>query len=87
MKNDDEKKLWFARRQFGWGLTPVTAGGWLVVIGWLVIFEGPLIVEANLHPGHQLPMPVMLAIIWMFIGVVGLMIFAAWYLKKNYPKE
>jgi uncharacterized membrane protein YhaH (DUF805 family) len=33
MKNKNtEKKLWFRRKLYGWGWTPITWQGWLVVL-------------------------------------------------------
>ena len=29
-------KLWFKRKRYGWGFTPVTWQGWSIVIGYLV---------------------------------------------------
>ncbi len=31
------KKLWFKRKLFGWGWTPCTWEGWLVLLGWLAL--------------------------------------------------
>lgn len=31
-------KIWFKRKLYGWGWTPVTREGWLVVAVWIVIF-------------------------------------------------
>jgi hypothetical protein len=30
-----DKKLWFKAKQYGWGWTPVSWEGWLVVIGYI----------------------------------------------------
>ena len=32
------KKLWFKRKLYGWGWTPVTWEGWLVLFVWVVLF-------------------------------------------------
>ena len=29
-------KLWFKRRHFGWGWTPVTIEGWVIVLAYIV---------------------------------------------------
>lgn len=31
------KKLWFKRKAYGWGWTPATWQGWLVVLAYIVI--------------------------------------------------
>lgn len=35
MKNN---KIWFRRKLYGWGWTPTTWEGWLVVLIWAIIF-------------------------------------------------
>jgi len=35
MKNN---KIWFKRKLYGWGWTPVTWEGWAVLLGWLILF-------------------------------------------------
>ena len=32
------KKLWFKRKLYGWGWTPVSWEGWLVLFVWVVLF-------------------------------------------------
>jgi hypothetical protein len=42
------KKLWFKRRRFGYGWTPVTWQGWLTIaVFLLVVFAGLLLIPAN----------------------------------------
>lgn len=31
-----EKKLWFKRKSYGWGWTPITWQGWLVIVLYIV---------------------------------------------------
>lgn len=33
-----EKKLWFKRKRYGFGWTPVTWQGWAVIIVWIAVF-------------------------------------------------
>lgn len=33
----NEKKLWFKRKRYGWGWTPSTWQGWLIIFGYLAI--------------------------------------------------
>jgi len=35
MKNN---KIWFARKTYGWGWTPVTWQGWVVILVWVTLF-------------------------------------------------
>jgi len=35
MKNN---KIWFRRKLYGWGWTPVTWEGWLVIFVWAILF-------------------------------------------------
>ena len=32
------KKIWFKRKLYGWGWTPCSWEGWLVLLVWLVLF-------------------------------------------------
>ena len=32
------KKIWFRRKLYGWGWTPVTWEGWLVILIWVILF-------------------------------------------------
>jgi hypothetical protein len=36
--NTSMKKLWFKRKTYGWGWTPCTWEGWLVIFIWLALF-------------------------------------------------
>ena len=41
-------KLWFKRRRYGYGWTPVMWQGWLTIVGFLlVVFVGLLFIPAN----------------------------------------
>lgn len=31
-------KIWFKRKLYGWGWTPVTKEGWLVILVWFAVF-------------------------------------------------
>jgi hypothetical protein len=31
------QKLWFKRKLYGWGWTPVTWQGWLIVLGYIIL--------------------------------------------------
>ena len=32
------KNLWFKRKKYGYGWTPVTRQGWAVIIAWIILF-------------------------------------------------
>lgn len=34
---DNPKHLWFKRKLYGWGWTPATWQGWMVILVWLVL--------------------------------------------------
>ena len=36
--NDTNKKLWFRRKLYGWGWTPCSWQGWLVILIWVILF-------------------------------------------------
>ena len=38
MKSLANKKYWFAMKRYGWGWTPCTWQGWLILFVWLVVF-------------------------------------------------
>jgi hypothetical protein len=35
--NSNEEKLWFKRKAYGWGWTPVTWEGWLVILVYVAL--------------------------------------------------
>jgi len=79
-----KKKHMFRRKIFGWGLTPVTASGWLFVLAWIVIFVGPSLVVAAMHGQlhyDYIPSFLVLPLNWCGLGVIGLLIFTAKYLN------
>ncbi len=36
----ESKPIWFRAKTYGWGWTPATWQGWLVVLGYVVAIEG-----------------------------------------------
>jgi len=32
------KKIWFKRKEYGWGWYPVTKEGWMVIAIWILLF-------------------------------------------------
>lgn len=37
------QKLWFKRRSYGWGWTPITWQGWLAITIFLLLFAVPIV--------------------------------------------
>lgn len=38
--NTNPGRYWFKRRRFGWGWTPVTREGWLVIVAFMIALVG-----------------------------------------------
>jgi len=58
------KKLWFKRRRYGWGWTPVTTEGWLVLLAYIV----GMIVIANTVNNTKVIIPfIVLTAVFIFI--------------------
>jgi hypothetical protein len=76
------KKLWFVRKTYGWGWTPVTWQGWLIIvvytIGILKIFKN---VDSQSHSGSD----TLIGFALPFIILTSLLI-AICYLKGEKPK-
>ncbi|MEK7586103.1 MAG: hypothetical protein AAB477_02645 [Patescibacteria group bacterium] len=48
------KKLWFKRKRYGWGWTPSTWQGWLVLIVYLVaMVKSSILVDIYSHSGSD----------------------------------
>jgi hypothetical protein len=37
------QKIWFKSKSYGWGWVPVTWQGWLVIVGWILLYGAILI--------------------------------------------
>jgi uncharacterized membrane protein YhaH (DUF805 family) len=70
-----EKKLWFRRKLYGWGWTPCTWEGWLVLLVWVVFFT--LAVSMMDHEGLK-------NLLFIFLSTI----FLIWvcYKKGEKPK-
>ena len=83
-----EKKRMFRPREYGWGVTPQTRGGVLAVVCYLVVVVAPILIAVFLASNgfrvhsSTLTLPIVLAMIWLFICVIAAFIFVAWYLKR-----
>ncbi|NCN25420.1 hypothetical protein COT94_01910 [Candidatus Falkowbacteria bacterium CG10_big_fil_rev_8_21_14_0_10_37_14] len=63
----ENKPLWFKRKTYGWGWTPITWQGWLVVVVAIVlIIVGGYVGDTDDAPGATF-LGAMLAIVVMFI--------------------
>lgn len=47
------KKLWFKARKYGWGWTPITWQGWMLVVGYVVLVTA-LAISLLPHAGEEL---------------------------------
>lgn len=45
---ENNKKLWFKRKNYGWGWQPATKEGWLVILVYVILFV--LIITQNYNP-------------------------------------
>jgi hypothetical protein len=69
-----ERKLWFRRKRFGWGWTPVTIEGWAVVGAYLVA-----IMALATWAGKGTPA------FYAGVGVLTALVIALGYLKGEAP--
>ncbi len=46
------KKIWFKRKRYGWGWTPVTWQGWLVVLGYITLVMTVVFMREKAIPGN-----------------------------------
>lgn len=80
---NNPNKYWFKRRRYGYGWTPVTWKGWLIIGVFLTVVLG-----GSWYLTQQKPEPTDTDIFWfytaLFIAVVMLFIFTR--LKGPYPK-
>jgi hypothetical protein len=87
----ENSRKWFRPRWFGWGLTPTTWQGWIAILAWIVVAAAPVIIFAKksnaprIHDFAKIPLDEKLAFAWLFANVIALVIFAIYYLRKNYP--
>lgn len=49
---DNPQKLWFKRKLYGWGWTPVTWQGWLVVLVYIVLIIALVSMREEAIPGN-----------------------------------
>jgi hypothetical protein len=77
---DNPQGLWFKRKLYGWGWTPVKWQGWLVMLAAVV-----LIIWNGVALGEE---PAQTALIWFFVKLVAIVsaLFAICYAKGEEPK-
>lgn len=67
---DTPKTLWFKRKRYGWGWTPVTWQGWLVVFGYIaLIFLFAFTIDEN-SPPREIMFTFVLPIALLSIAVI-----------------
>lgn len=66
-----EKSIWFKRKTYGWGWTPVTVAGWAVTLGYtaLVILY-PMLAQYGFFPFDQTVFWIIMAV--ATAGLIGL---------------
>ena len=42
-ENKLEERFWFKRKRYGWGWTPATWEGWLILVIWVIVTFAPII--------------------------------------------
>lgn len=66
---DNPHRYWFKRKLYGWGWTPVTLQGWLVIaIGIAIFIAGIYIGETDDAPGATLLGFLIMLLIFLFFG-------------------
>lgn len=70
--------LWFKARRYGWGWTPVSIEGWLVLIAFLVlVFVSAGFFVYRVRMGADVRYATILFVLWLtFLG--GVLITVAW---------
>jgi len=61
---------WFKRRRFGWGLTPVTWQGWLLLVGLVVL----VLVPAFLLPSDRSGALGVAYVVWVIVVVAAFVV-------------
>jgi len=75
-----KKKLWFAAKTYGWGWTPATWEGWLVIAIYLsFVFRDVRRIDATLSTGSSSPIVLTLPIL---IATTALIAVSYWKGEK-----
>ncbi len=80
---DKSSKLWFKRRRYGWGWTPVSWQGWLSVAIFVAIVISSLF-TLPMKPNE--PTPGQILLLFMYIAGAGLILIGISFMKGPMPK-
>jgi uncharacterized membrane protein len=70
-------KVWFKARTYGWGLTPASIEGWIVVgIFLALIFAGIAVFLHEIHAGVDAQLALILFALWVAL-LIGIFIWIA----------
>ena len=78
---DNPKKLWFKRKLYGWGWTPATWQGWLVLLVYIVLL---IVLAGRATAGEVNTLPVrefLLPVVFLTVALIGIC-----YLKGEPPR-
>jgi uncharacterized membrane protein YhaH (DUF805 family) len=70
------KKLWFVRKRYGWGWTPSSWEGWVVLLVWLILFVS---LVKKIQPGEVLTEMI-------FIIILTSLLLLICYIQGEKPK-
>lgn len=80
---DKSEKLWFKRRRYGWGWTPVTWQGWLCIVIFLAVVVS-CVYTLPMKP--QEPTAGQILLFFMYVGSAALILLGISYMKGPSPK-
>lgn len=78
---DNPNHYWFKRKLFGWGWTPATWEGWVVLLGYVILFGGFVLASEKQSPPRDVVFTFLLPI--LFFTVVFICVC---YVKGEKPK-
>jgi hypothetical protein len=78
-------RLWFTRRRYGWGWTPVTIEGWLVVFAFAVLVAaGAVVYATHIKSATDKSLATVLYLLW--IGLLSGGLIAIGYATGEPPR-
>ena len=81
-----KKELWFRRKTYGWGWTPIVWKGWAVVAGWLVVNMLSIALLFSRQPkSYSLP-SVRIVIFLMIVIATSFIVLGISYAKGELPR-
>jgi hypothetical protein len=81
---ENNNKLWFRRKRYGWGWTPATKEGWLVLLVYIIIFATADIIFVNsmkVAPSHTKS-----GVFLAFVGFITGILIQICYKKGEEPR-